>query len=148
MAFDSFNTGFLPDPERVGGGELLDPNGITVSLSNYEDGLVIGRFARVDEVTGEIKNIIDAVDLRVGGVVLNKDSYPVEINVISDASFLPNKRPQAIDLSVRGLVTVQVVSGLTIIPFQQVFVDVTGALNGGKATNVPSAHQAGARFLE
>lgn len=140
----SFATGYLADPVKVGAGERFDPKSDTVlTARTFEDGLVVGRFAKLD--TGSLDNIDSSSTPVVAGVVLRKASNPIE-----DASTIDSDLFSQVEYLRAGLVTVDVVAADTPAQFGSVFVKNTNDADAGKATTVDDAttEAANAEFIE
>lgn len=129
----SFNTGYLADPEKVGAGERFDPKADTVlSASTFENGLVVGRFAKLD--AGSIDNIDSSATPVIAGVVLRQAANPIENANTIDSTLNPQ-----MEYLRAGLVTVDVVAADTPAQFGAVFVKNTNDADAGKATTVDDA---------
>lgn len=140
----SFSTGYLADPVKVGAGERFDPKSDTVlSASTFENGLVVGRFAKLD--AGSIDNIDSSASPVIAGVVLRKGSNPIE-----DASTIDSSLFGQVEYLRAGLVTVDVVAADTPSQFGAVFVKNTNDADAGKATTVDDAttEAANAEFIQ
>lgn len=140
----AFPTGYLADPVKVGAGERFDPKADTVlTARTFEDGLVVGRFAKLD--TDSLDNVDASVTPTIAGVVLRKASNPVESGSTIDGSLF-----KQVEYLRAGLVTVDVVAADTPAQFGSVFVKNTNDADAGKATTVDDASTvaANAEFIE
>lgn len=128
----AFPTGYLSDPQAVGAGETLGVDGIDLSADVFEDGLVIGRFAKLD--TGSLDNIDASVAPVIAGVVLRNTASAVEDgNTITDAN------ANIVEYRREGIVTVDVVSADSPAQFGIVYVKNAAGADAGKATTVNDA---------
>ncbi len=134
----AFETGYLNDPQRVGGGERFGTNNIVLSADNFEDGLKVGRFAKGD--AGSIDNMDGSAGPVIAGVVLRNVASAVESGGAIDDALT-----SAVEYLRAGLVTVNVKAGETAPAlFGEVFADNTGATAGlAAATGVAT----GAEFI-
>lgn len=139
----AFSTGLLSDPKQVGGGERFGNNNIVLSQSTFEDGLVVGRFAKLD--AGSIDNIDASVTPVVAGVVLRNVTNPIEDAGVVDADLFDK-----VDIIRSGLVSVDVVTGNTPAAFGAVFVNNQATADAGKATTVDDVNTepSNAEFIE
>lgn len=131
----AFGTGYLDEIGKVGSGEILGTAGVVYSYTTFEENLKGGLFAKI--VSGGVESIDGSVTPNIAGVVKrevasaleNAGTYTAENNVYAD-------------VIETGLVTVEVVSGLTITKNDAVYVSNGGDANDGKATNVSTDNEA------
>ena len=128
----SFPTGALINMPDVGSGELQGENNIVLSATTFEDGLLMGRFAKLD--AGSIDNIDASVTPNVAGVVLRDVPGAVEQDNAVDAATTTK-----VEYLRAGLVTVEVITGITPTAFGDVFVHNVADANAGKATTTDDA---------
>lgn len=128
----SFNSVRTDDIELVGAGERWSNTNISLAANVFEDGLRIGRFAKLD--TGSIDNIDSSATPVIAGVVLRTASRAVEDVDTIDAALYGQ-----IEYMRQGLVSVDVVSADTPAQFGDVFVKNTNDADAGKATTVDDA---------
>jgi len=125
----AFGTGYLDEIGKVGSGEILGTAGVVTSYNTFEEGLKGGLFSKyanggVELVDGSATPVIAGVVKReVTSAIENGGTYTSENNIYAD-------------IIESGLVTVEVVAGLTIDKFEPVYVSNGGDANDGKATNV------------
>lgn len=136
----TFSTGFLADPQGTNSGELVGQNHIVLSAETFEDGLKVGRFAKLD--TGSIDNFDGSATPVVAGVV-KRYIY----NSTEDANLLDQDNHTFIEYIREGLVTVQVKSGDTPALLDRVFISNDGDANDGLATTSNAQVDANAEFI-
>lgn len=102
----SFATGFLSDPNRVQGGESFNEAGVDLAFATFEDGLLIGRFAKLD--TGSVDNLDASATPNIAGIVARNDANAVEANGTINAAL-----HSQISVRREGLMSVDVKSGET-----------------------------------
>lgn len=125
----AFGTGYLDEIGKVGSGEILGTAGVVTSYNTFEEGLKGGLFAKF--VSGGVENVDGSATPTLAGVVKREVTSALE-----DAGTYTGDNNVYADVIESGLVTVDVVSGLTITKFQPVYVSNGGDANDGKATNV------------
>ncbi len=124
----AFPTGYQADPTQIGGGERQG-GGTNLALTTFEDGLLIGRFAKLD--AGSIDNMDGSATPVIAGVPLRNVAAPVEDGAAVDASLY-----EKIELRRSGLVTVFVKTGETAPAlFGTVYASNAGDANDGLATS-------------
>ena len=128
----AFTVGYLSDPQAVGAGETLGVDGIDLSADVFEDGLVVGRFAKLD--TGSLDNIDSSVTPVIAGVVLRNTASAVE-----DGNTITTDNANIVEYRRTGIVTVDVVSADSPAKFGTVYVKNTADADAGKATTVDDA---------
>ena len=133
----AFNTGYLGDPQRTGGGERYGDNVVVLAATTFEDGLKVGRFAKLD--AGSIDNMDGSATPVIAGVVLRNVAAPVEAGSAIDATLTDH-----VNYVRAGLVTVEVKEGEEPEQFDEVFADNTGATAGLAAT---AGIETGAEFI-
>jgi hypothetical protein len=133
----AFATKYLADPQRTGGGERYGDNVVVLSATVFEDGLKVGRFAKLD--TGSIDNMDGSSTPVIAGVVLRNVAASVEAGTTIDKDLNSH-----VEYVRSGLVTVEVKTGETPAQFGEVFADNTGATAGLAAT---SGIATGAEFI-
>lgn len=125
----AFATGYLADPSQVGGGERKGVANTIITKTTFEDGLRVGRFAKLD--TGSIDNMDGSVTPAIVGVPLRNVAAAVEEGLTVDASLHDN-----IELQIGGLVTVYVKTGESEPAFRgTVYASNAGDANDGLATS-------------
>ena len=142
----SFNLPVSNVIPQVPAGTVFGKNNDIFSTDNYADGLYIGRFANQDPIDGALYNWLDGVGALIAGVVLNSTSFTPNTLVISDDAFAPSKKPQSIDFINSGIVAVQVKTGDTPDPYNDVFIE-NGLVDRGTATTLNTQRPANAIFL-
>jgi hypothetical protein len=122
----AFNTGYLGDPQRTGGGERYGDNVVVLAATTFEDGLKVGRFAKLD--AGSIDNLDGSATPVVAGVVLRNVAAPVEAGASIDATLTDH-----VNYVRAGLVTVEVKEGEEPEQFAPVFASNEGDADDGLA---------------
>ena len=123
MAFTSART---DDLQKVGGGEQYK-NVVALTSDTFEDGLKVGRFAKLD--TGSIDNMDGSATPVIAGVVLRNVANAVEDGATIDADLYSQ-----IEYARQGFVTVDAKAGETPSLFDRVYVSNAGDANDGLAT--------------
>jgi len=137
----AFATGNLNDHQKIGSGENYG-QGIVLADSAFENGLVAGRFAKVD--TASIDNIDSSATPVIAGVVLRDPVMPVEDGEAYDVALYTQVEYQR-----HGLVTVQAVSGQTPALFAAIYAENQTPADYGKATTTSSGNaDANAEFIQ
>lgn len=138
----SFSTGYLGDPSRVGAGERWDPNSaLVLTATTFEDGLVVGRFAKLD--TGSIDNMDGSATPVIAGVVLRNVASPVE-----DGQTVDGDLYDQVEYQREGLVTVELKDGETPAQFGTVYASNAGDADDGTATATDTDIATGAEFVQ
>ncbi len=137
----AFSSSFTNDIVAVGSGEIYGNAGIKLSATNFEDGLIIGRFAKYD--TGSIDNFDGSATPTIAGVVMRKVSRAIE-----DASTVDATLYSQVEYLREGLITVDVKAGETPTKFGRVYVSNAGDANDGLATATDTDVAAAAEFIE
>jgi len=127
-----FTQTILLDVPQVDSGEIYGVNNTLFSATVFEDGLVAGRFAKLD--TGSIDNMDASVAPVIAGVVKRSISNAIEDNGLFDTD-ITNK----IEYLRSGLITVDVITGITPAAFGPVFAHNVADANVGKATTTDDA---------
>lgn len=102
----SFATGYLSDPNKVQGGEIYGDSGVNLAATTFEDGLRVGRFAKVD--AGSIDNMDGSATPNIAGVVRRDPA-----NAVEAAGTINAELNTKISYRREGCVTVDVVPGTT-----------------------------------
>lgn len=102
----AFNTGYLEDPSQVLAGTLFGGAHVILSEPTFEDGLKVGRFAKLD--SGSLDNLDSSATPVIAGVVVRNVAGAVEDGQTIDAAY----RSFA-DYARAGLIAVDVKSGET-----------------------------------
>ena len=128
-----FQSGIQSDIQPVGSGERHGNNNIILNASVFEDGLLVGRFAKLD--TGSLDNIDASVAPVIAGVVLRDATRSIESGDAIDGSLF-----KQVQFLRTGLISVEVVPGQTPAMFGPVFVHNLADANAGKASTVDDAN--------
>lgn len=137
----SFDTGYLGDIGAVGAGERVGDLHTILSAVTFEDGLKVGRFAKL--ASGSIDNLDGSATPVLAGVVLRNVANAEENGGTVDASLY-----HQIEYVRQGLVTVEVKTGETPTRFGKVHVSNAGDANDGMATATNTDIVANAEFIE
>lgn len=137
----AFATGYLDDPNRVGAGERYGSNQVVLSATTFQNGLVVGRFAKLD--TGSIDNMDGSATPTIAGVVLRNVANAVEDDGTVDSALYSQ-----IEYVRQGLVTVRVKTGETPVQFGAVYASNAGDANDGMATATGTDIATGAEFIQ
>lgn len=106
----AFPTGYIKTPGPVGSGEIHGGGHVILGSTNFENGLVIGRFAKV-ETGSAIHNLDNSATPVIAGVVMRKltdttldatDVSAIDSSLVTNISYVK-----------QGLVSVDAVSGET-----------------------------------
>jgi len=124
MAFD---TAFSNDVAGVGSGERYGTSNVELSSTVFEDGLIVGRFAKLD--TGSIDLLDGSATPSLAGVVLRSVSRDLNSGAEIDAAIYGQ-----IEYLRSGLCTVAVKTGETPAVLGRVYVSNDGGANDGLAT--------------
>lgn len=140
----AFGTTFTATPAKVGSGVTLEMySNDKLATNDFEDGLLIGRFAKLDG--GAIDNLDGSATPTIAGVVASDSGNPVDDN---GAYTVGSGRPEAINYVRNGYVTVEVKSGESPAQFGTVYAYNAGGADDGKAvTTSTDAVDAGAEFI-
>lgn len=123
----AFSTGYISDFPKVDAGEEQGNNNIVLGANTYEDGLKVGRFAKMD--SGSLDNMDGSSTPVIAGVVLRSPTTSVEAGDAIDADLTHGSVSYMLD----GLVTVAVKSGETPAYKGAVFACNAGDANDGMA---------------
>lgn len=139
----SFATGYLGDPRGTSSGEKFGSTNIILSARTFEDGLTVGRFAKLD--SGSLDNMDASATPVIAGVVLRKASNPIESGSTIDADLFDH-----VEYLRQGLVTVDVIAGQTPSQFGAVFAHNVAGADIGKASTADDANTepTNAEFVE
>jgi hypothetical protein len=137
----AFGTGYLDDPQNIGAGERLGTVHAIFSATTFEDGLKVGRFAKLD--TDSIDNFDGSATPVVAGVVLRNVANPVEDLATIDADLYSQ-----VEYMRQGLVTVDVKTGETPAKYGRVYISNAGDASDGLATATNTDIPANAEFIE
>lgn len=129
----AFATGLLNDIEKVGAGEVLGSSNGVLTFTTFEDGLTVGRFAKLD--TGSIDNIDASVTPVIAGVVVRNVA-----NKLESASTIDSSLYSQVQVIRDGYCTVDVKTGDTPTAFGDVFVHNAAGAEIGKATTTDDAN--------
>lgn len=136
-----FATGALNDPAKVEGGELIGSNDhAIIPITDYEDGLRVGRFAKLD--TGRVDNFDGSATPTVAGLVKRKIS-----NAVEDANVLKLAQWSSIDIIRGGFATVDVKDGESPSFLSRVYISNAGDADDGLATANAADVDANAEFI-
>lgn len=136
----SFGTGHLNDPQKVGAGERFGTNQLVLTALEFEDNLVVGRFAKLD--AGSLDNFDGSATPVIAGLVLRNVANPVEDDGTVDADLFSQ-----VEYLRQGLGTVRVKVGETPSTFGRVYVSNAGDANDGMATATNTDELANAEFI-
>lgn len=137
----AFATGYLDDPNRVGAGERYGSNQVVLSATTFENGLRVGRFAKLD--TGSIDNMDGSATPTIAGVVLRNVA-----NAVEDLGTIDSALYSQVEYVRQGLVTVEVKTGETPVQFGAVYASNAGNADDGKATATNTDVATGAEFIQ
>ena len=119
---------------KAGSGEIIGNVGVVSTYTTFEDGLLGGRFAKMN-TAGDGVDLIDAsATPTIAGVVKREVA-----NALEDTGTYTAANANIADVIESGLVTVDVVTGLTPSKFDPVYVENLTALDYGKATTASTA---------
>jgi len=127
----AFASGIQTEIGTVGSGEIIGNVGVVSSYNSFEEGLKAGLFSKYND--GVVELIDGEADPIIAGVVKREVSSALE-----DAGTFKTDNTIMVDVVENGLVTVEIVSGLTINKFEPVYVynnTDTATEDWGKATN-------------
>jgi hypothetical protein len=102
-----FPTGYLNAPGPIAGGEIHGGSHVILSSNNFENGLVVGRFAKV-ETGSAIHNIDGSATPVIAGVVQREANQPLDKNGVIDSTLT-----DLINYVTQGVVSVDAVTGQT-----------------------------------
>lgn len=137
----AFAAGIQDGITRAGAGERYGANLTILGIDNFESGLKIGRFAKVD--TGRVDNMDGSSTPVIAGLVLRKIGTALE-----DGETLTTTYNSEIDLLRTGLGTVGVKAGETPAFNGVVYASNAGDANDGLAvTTSTNAVATNARFV-
>jgi len=137
----AFGTAFSDDIAAVGSGERYGKSNVELSSTVFEDGLIIGRFAKLD--TGSIDLLDGSATPSLAGVVLRSVSGDLESGEAIDAAIYDQ-----IDYIRSGLCTVAVKTGESPAVLGRVYVSNDGGANDGLATATNTDVAVNAEFIQ
>lgn len=124
-----FEGGLPTDYEKIQSGVPTGiHNKVVLSFDTFEDGLIVGRFAKL--LDGSLNNVDATASPVIAGVVLRKPTNPLE----AENTIRAEDNHNVADVIRQGLVSVEVVDGDEPAMFDQVYVDITTSSSYGKAT--------------
>ena len=128
---------------NIGGGETFGDGKIVLSATTFEDGLKIGRFAKLD--TGSIDNMDSSSSPVIAGVVARNVT-----NAIESEGTYTQELNDSVDFVRSGLCSVYVKDGAAVpAQFATVYASNGGDANDGLAQSVASGGvDSGAEFIE
>lgn len=139
----AFPTGYQAEIEKVGAGEEYGVNNRVLGHREYEDGLKIGRFAKVD--AGSLDNMDSSATPVIAGVVIRTPTTAVEADGTIDAELTTG----SVSYMQNGFVTVEVKTGQTPAYKGTVYASNAGDANDGTAqTSASGGVDTGAIFIE
>jgi hypothetical protein len=137
----SFATGYLSDPNKVQGGESYNEAGVDLSATVFENGLKVGRFAKLE--AGSVDNLDGSVTPLLVGVIKRDDA-----NAVEDGGTIDSDLCSQISYRREGLISVDVVPGTTAPALgARVEVSNAGDANDGLAIDTGGADST-AEFIE
>jgi hypothetical protein len=137
----AFSSDVLSDIQKVKSGERWASNNIILSTTVFEDGLKIGRFAKLD--AGSIDNLDGSATPIIAGVVVRSAARALE-----DADTVDKTLYQQAEYMRQGLVTVAVKEGETPAKFGTVYASNLGDANDGLATATNTDIEVSGEFIE
>lgn len=134
----AFNNAILEESVGLGSGELLpDTNGLTLAFETFEDGLVQGRFCKYD--SGSVDNLDASATPTIAGITRRLISGEIGVSTYRNTGDIINT---AAEVVTSGLMTVDVVSGLSPAKYGVVYAENQTAGQYGKATTVSTGNVA------
>lgn len=115
----------LTSPGEIGAGEVKGP-GTNLASTVFEDGLLVGRFAKLD--TGSIDNLDNSVTPILAGVVRRNITNAIESGGTIDSSI-----HKQVSYRRRGLIAVDVLAGQVPVQFTRVYANNDATANAGLA---------------
>lgn len=139
----AFSKTFTDDPRPISSGEIKGINYHVLTATDYEDGLVSGRFAKID--AGSLDNLDASANPVIAGVVLRRISEQIEEGSILDSEIFSEA-----EFIRAGMVTVDAIAGESPSMFQAVFAHNAAGADIGKATLVDDGdtEPTGAEYIE
>lgn len=139
----AFATGYEKDLKPVGSGEIHGGPHTIYGTSDFENGLIIGRFAKVDGAAS-IHNVDGSATPVIAGVVQRMASYPVEDGNAIDTNLYANA-----SVVVAGFVSVDAIESENPGLFAPIYAVNTAGANAGKASITSGGNVlTGARFVQ
>jgi len=133
----SFATGAISDALPTKAGEVYGTSYIALYATTFENGLKIGRFAKLD--ADSIDNLDTSATPVLAGVVINSAS-----NIVEDGATYTTLNNSGINYLRSGLIAVDVKSGETPAKFGAVYASNTT----GEATATNTDLATNAEFIE
>jgi hypothetical protein len=137
----AFGTVALINAAAVGAGERVGSLNTILPAITFEDGLKVGRFAKLD--TGSIDNMDGSGTPVIAGVVLRTVGNAIESDGTYDADTTTK-----IEYIRQGFVTVDVKAGETPSLFDRVYVSNAGNASDGLATATNTDVAVNAEFIQ
>lgn len=128
----AFGNAVIDDPAKVGSGEIYGVNNTILTETTFEDGLLVGRFAKFD--TGSMDNMDGSATPVIGGLILRNPASPIEDDDAIDGTLYDQ-----VEYLRAGLGSVEVRTGETPVKFGAVFASNAGDANDGKASTTAGA---------
>lgn len=119
---------------KVGPGEIIGNVGVVSTYTVFEEGLIGGRFGKMNTAGDGIDLIDSSATPTIAGVVKREVG-----NALEDLGTYTAANANNVDVIESNLVTVEVVTGLTPSKFDPVYVENLTALDYGKATTASTA---------
>lgn len=123
----AFTSGILTDIQEIQSGERYGSSHTILSSQTFEDGLVVGRFAKMD--SGSLDNMDGSATPEVAGIVLRKIGGALE-----DSNTLSSTYNHLAEYMYSGLVAVDAKAGETPSYGDPVYASNAGDANDGLAT--------------
>lgn len=138
----AFTSSFTNDPTPVGGGERVGDSHIILSASTFEDGLLTGRFAKLD--SGSVDNMDGSSTPTLAGIVLRHVSRATE-----DEDAIRTELYANAEYARWGLVTVFAKDGESVpARFATVYASNAGDADDGLATSTDTDIETTAEFID
>ncbi|MDR0453476.1 MAG: hypothetical protein LBH05_01540 [Deferribacteraceae bacterium] len=138
-----FKDPIRPDIENVRAGERWNDGGLILTATDFQNGLKIGRFAQIKNGI-QLANLDGSSTTLVAGVALRSVVNPIESGDSYDAEI-----HREAEYKREGLVTVEVVGGVTPKIFDKCYAVNSVGNDSGKATGVPiSTVDVNAEFIQ
>lgn len=128
----AFTSAVLEESKKLGSGEVLRTRPYNVeAFSTFEDGLVMGRFAKYD--AGSVDNLDNSATPKIAGIVTRLIGGELGVNTYRNTGTLVDT---AAEVMTTGFATVDVVSGNTPVRYGIAYaVNASGSgADFGKAT--------------
>lgn len=129
-----FNNAIAKDAPGLLAGEVIEGHvSNTDAFETFEDGLVVGRFAKYD--TGSLDNLDASATPVIAGVVSRNLTSNMEVSVYDTTD-------DVAELHNFGFVTVTVKDGITPVAYEAVYAENQTPADYGKATNISTGNVA------